>query len=851
MEIDRSDEKLLVRQITTGSVILVLGAGASVGSKNRYNKLIRTGPKLAELLCREAGLDFSGEPLPMVVEAVVKNHRLSDAKFHEILRNEYCDTVPSTELTNLFKVCWRRLYSFNVDDTIENIPSISSGQRRRYFNGMIDRVADYEGPLNLQVIYLHGQASKPEHGLIFSESDYSAAHRNDALFWYSRAAQDYLGCPVFIGSQLDERVLWSEIERAKRVQNSAAGLGFLITPSKLTQIKRHSLRSKGIVHVPATLGDFVAWTKKNFSSGITPTDIVKSETVGPQRLRDLTPEDINAAHYLTPIDLSMVRQNLSKWSPTERSRRAQLFYRGFPPTWELAASDIPVQLVNLADISKALENATSERHQFLVVTGQSGSGKTTALMMALLQYLRTGSRRLYEVKGDARSVRHIFSVLKKLDQPCIVYIGDLFLYGDYLADDLEQLKGTEILAISSSRSGEWNEHFSRRLEPYGKPCVFNRFVPADFAPLLERLNKYVAAPAFKQLGHAQQLKKLQTSRSQLLIAMHETTSSAKFAEVMANEFSTLPDKDTQRLCLIAGIATIARVGIGYEIAVDAYGLDTKRSLRSALDALAGIVEFNSYHRLMARHELYVREIVERVVSFDDFTSAICNILRAYSKYEIPIIRRVNRTDGHLFKTIMNADFIWRVAKIHNRPQDGLEIYRNFELDFQLDGHYWLQYGLYFLKLNNFKDSRKMLERSIEAYPENQFAQHALAHLKLRIVAQSATLDASVRRMLDDAVSALEELALSSYAFDNYPVVTLSMGHVAALATHNEKAEAREQARKYHSRLQRARRLVDNEALKRAENAMLRYVTLNEIPTKLFGPGDPRDTTGKIKRAKNS
>jgi hypothetical protein len=204
-----------------------------------------------------------------------RGSRLSDVQIQKILRDEYCDTTPSTELAQLLRVCWRRLYTFNVDDTIDNLPELKSRQRRRYFNGMIDRVAELDGPLYLQVIYLNGQAAKPEHGLVFSESEFARATGNDSLHWYGRAGQDYFSCPVFIGSRLDEPVLWSQIERAKRTESTTAGLGFAVTPDKISTVQAQSLRNKGIVHIQATLGEFVQWIARHFPNGHTPKDIVR------------------------------------------------------------------------------------------------------------------------------------------------------------------------------------------------------------------------------------------------------------------------------------------------------------------------------------------------------------------------------------------------------------------------------------------------------------------------------------------------------------------------------------------------------------------------------------------------
>jgi tetratricopeptide (TPR) repeat protein len=232
-----------------------------------------------------------------------------------------------------------------------------------------------------------------------------------------------------------------------------------------------------------------------------------------------------------------------------------------------------------------------------------------------------------------------------------------------------------------------------------------------------------------------------------LIALHQTTHSENFADVMTREFETLPDEDTRYLCVIAGIATLARVGVGLEIASAVYATRGKRSFKSALDALAGIVEINADNRLVARHELYVRHLLENVIPLSEFLDVVSEILSQFAKFEIPVIRRINRTDGYLFKYILNNEFIFRLCKMRGNVDAGRSVYEQFELDFQLDGHFWLQYGLYLVKMHNYEEALKMLSRSIEAYPQNPYARHALAHLQLRIASHRRAFDSATENLI--------------------------------------------------------------------------------------------------------
>lgn len=91
LSLEKADEDYLMYQLRLGQAVLVLGAGASFSSTNRFGKPVKSGSALARALCENAGLPYDGEPLPIVYEAV-RGSRLSDVQIQAILRREYCDS---------------------------------------------------------------------------------------------------------------------------------------------------------------------------------------------------------------------------------------------------------------------------------------------------------------------------------------------------------------------------------------------------------------------------------------------------------------------------------------------------------------------------------------------------------------------------------------------------------------------------------------------------------------------------------------------------------------------------------------------------------------------------------------
>jgi hypothetical protein len=730
-----------------GEVVLILGAGASASSRNRQQEPVKVGLALAQIIAERAGLPYGGEKLTEVLGAVSRT--LSKQQVTDILIREYVGIQPSSELESLFSFSWKRIYTWNIDDALQNAKG-RSAQNRRYYNGLIDKAAETEGAQQLHVVYLHGDVTKPEHGLILTETEYATWIKSDKHFWYQRAAQDYLAfCPVFIGSSLDEPIMAAELGRASRETNSTLGRAFLVTPDKLSPIKKGSLEAKGISHinVNGTLEEFYAWLSKKIPHGRSAKEVLATSNGYPDdALDNLTREDLATAQFLRQVSPSRLRQIVGAMSATAQSMMARQFLRGAPPSWRVAASGIPVNLEGGIQLFKELSKAILSNEKLFIVSGQSGSGKTTAVMMTLLKYITENEAvDLFELSSDGRSARRAFSLLRKVShRKTIVYIGDLFLFGDAFREDLDALVGQDVIVVSTVRSGEWRDRLARHL-PGVSTFSFQRFTKKDYDPLIDRLIEYVPSPKFRKLSRSEQHRALARSDSQLLIALREATESANFSDIITNEFEQLPDEDTRLLLLVIGLTTMARVGISKEAASEAYSfLARSRTFGAALDALEGIVAPADNQRLYARHELYVRHIIENVATFSEFSSVIKSVLRTYLKYDIPIVRSVNRLDSQLFRFLLNHDFIFQHADRHGDGQLGRDIYSEFEVVFQLDGHYWLQYGLYLAEIDDLNGSVEMLRRSVQAYPDNPYVINALADVQLQIARNRPHYDTITR-----------------------------------------------------------------------------------------------------------
>ncbi|MGR9172248.1 P-loop NTPase [Rhizobium sp. KDH_Rht_773_N] len=827
-EIQDNDSRLLQKAIKDGQAVLLLGAGTSATSKNVKNEPVKLGGALAKTLTEMAGLPYSGEKLPEVLEAVIGS-RVSIDQFHNLIRQEYSLLRPSEELSALFQYTWKRVYSWNVDDAIE---STKSGvQIRRYINGLSDKVSAYEGVENVQVVHLHGEAVKPEHGFIFSPKEYNARLNENRHDWYRQAASDYAAhVPIFIGSRMEEPILSAELDRARPSADSRLGAAFLITPDEFTPLQLAGFSAKNIIVIKATLADFVDWLRRTIGPQLTPLDVSKTtNSFAVDLATRITPTraEVDTAQTILLHSWSDTKSKADSLQGLALSQAARSFLEGQPPTWKIAATTVPLWLSQTDHLYRALTAAITAHDRMFLVYGQSGSGKTTALLQALIKFMQEHEAPpIYELRGDVKSLKASLDLVHRLhkDDHAVVYIGDAFIFSDSIEEDVLSIPHGNLTLISSARTNEWRQHIERRIGDFSTSFEFQRFVRADHQGLVDRLLQYVPAPAFRKLTPQKRLEKLAESDDQLLIALKEATASERFTKVITEEYENLPHEDCRKLFLIVGLATIARTGIAKGAAREAYQrIRQTLSFEGALKHLEGIISVNQSDRYVARHEIYVRHIIENVADFGQLIMAAVEVLQSYTKYNLPIVKNTSRLDGILFKFILNHNFLGEISRRRNEVAEGLKIYQTFEVDFQLDGHFWLQYGQYLAMFGELESALPILEKSIAAFPENTYAVHALADLQLRVAARRPEYDAETVRLLGNASATLEKLHSSQVSdADYYPIVTLAEKHVGALVKHRQQNSATEAARRYF-------RIISdlpyaNEPMTRAKTRLAQLVT---------------------------
>jgi hypothetical protein len=155
-----------------------------------------------------------------------------------------------------FSAPWRRIYTLNVDD-LEVAVARQFELPRPLRTVSALAAPPPEIPDAVDVIHLNGIAGDIASQVTFSTMQYAArlAHRDRA---YEHLVEDLGSAPfVFVGTKLDETVLWQHVELERRANRHEPGdrpHSFLITPS-LSRARQILLESHHIHWVPATAAE--------------------------------------------------------------------------------------------------------------------------------------------------------------------------------------------------------------------------------------------------------------------------------------------------------------------------------------------------------------------------------------------------------------------------------------------------------------------------------------------------------------------------------------------------------------------------------------------------------------------
>ncbi len=194
-DITGKQEAAFLSSLRAGQYNLLLGAGFSMNSKNVKGPLPSGDELLGDLAKATNAKKSSLQRLYSL---------LTPTQVKELITDRYVGAVPGETAKLMASFVWRRVFTWNIDDVLENLYKDKQALQRvvpKHFN---DVYTDPQSLEELFIIHLHGFVGTPERGYVFSRDQY-ISQTMKVNPWMAVLTQRMLSEPMIIaGSTLDE-----------------------------------------------------------------------------------------------------------------------------------------------------------------------------------------------------------------------------------------------------------------------------------------------------------------------------------------------------------------------------------------------------------------------------------------------------------------------------------------------------------------------------------------------------------------------------------------------------------------------------------------------------------------------
>ncbi|WP_273837960.1 SIR2 family protein [Providencia rettgeri] len=812
--------------IMKGKCIILLGAGASVTSKNRYGNTPPIGNQLAIELASEAGISIDDEDsLPDIYEAALSE--IGTQRIAEFLSRHFSGCAPSNDYLSLVKFPFPRIYTFNIDDAMEN-----AAIKQENYNFKVmrrnDRIEDFDQLfLNTNLIKLNGDIKTPKEGFIFSPTEYGQGSATEPL-WYGELARDFHRYTfLFIGTKLKEPLFNHQVQKYKEKTKEMNSKSYLIVPQlSIAQIK--SFESTNIEHIKGTLSDFIEWLENTFPNGLSAEDVIKE-----------CRQDINfiskGDHKKIPIFSDVIAVSRSSITLIEEPKLTEVknFYKGYKPTWDDILKHIPASLKNTRlMMSKIRKNKKNTR--LFVILGSAGTGKTTAIKQLALELSEMSSNNVYFINGTYGKIKELVNELNLRNNE------KYYIFIDRLADlaaDVDEILNSDsagkVIFVGAENTRIWKSRVSEHLVDHTAEIVtYETINIEDVDPILDKIEKYGSWTRLSRMTvKERRIELFRKAEKQLLIGLLEATSGEGFNDIIKKDYENITSDEEKMLLLFSGLATLHRSEASVSIVSRAFDyLGVNKNIHSMLHSMVGIVVQNNEY-ISARHRIYFDRLISSFVKKDMLKDVVTAYIHAYSSYNFPIVLNISKKDSSVYKGLVNFKFLKKI--FNGNELDIREIYESFEKLLEQEGLFLLQYGL---ALRNFGDHSGALEKlrvARDAFPTSPHIEHAYSQQLLILACQESEKgnEEQALDLLYRAKEALEILSNRNKYNDKYPLITLSINHIKILHTLNKIDEAKQFAKYYFNQIDSRFKKInveDNDSVSKTKQFLMNYFVTGKL-----------------------
>lgn len=615
----------------------------------------------------------------------------------------------------LLKFPWKRIYTVNIDDLVENIYE-SANKEYRSISAKKDVPEHREG---MELIKLHGCVRNADEGYIFSKKEYNTLINQKLHLGLTEFTNELFSSNdiIFIGASMDEPdleyylQLYEDME-IKRKQSKI----FFIEPSPGPTLKQWEQRLGATV---------IKWNTEQFLTFV--SDL------------NYNPEKKELARLI--LNRNMIyrlRDDIHMFDPSYDSN----IYQGFSCKWqdvfEHWTFEHNVYLNARNELERLLEE--NSKTKCFCVYGSSFSGKST-LLKQLGYYLFQREYEVLEYNGVYLNRKVITDYINESSfEKYALLIDNAAFYYPVIEQLLKiNYAHKELVILCASRT-----YYHGKKKYYLNGNYFQEYNCEDSIKYPDAEKIYPRLDAKNALGYLYDYKHEEerireiARKKTILNLLLELTYGNGIRKKIQKEMRILQKLSSAEEKLLLEIAVFNYADIAYypiELYVEKYGksIILSKSQKPDINNLR-IADYIKYdgQGIALRNSLFQNEIIK--THNNELYTLVYDLLERIAPHVYEGRRDIWTI---IFQSLCNQENLKKAFKFTNRDLDSLlndlsEAYKNIS-------YYWLQRGLHEQSKRDYPKAFSYLKKSQSIQPRSFKIQHAIARNFLKFANSQGTL----------------------------------------------------------------------------------------------------------------
>lgn len=709
-----ANEKELKNILLNSNPVLFLGAGFSYGCKNEEGNL-PTGDGLRQEIFHffiEGNFDkkdsdeINGYTLQELCQFIYDSlEKKTELQNFIVKKLRGAKPEDFHRLLNTYQ--WRKIYTVNIDDLVENI----------YRENKIELVVQnkYEEKKcdgETELIKLHGCVNAPEEGLVFSKNEYTTLITN-RNFKLDALTTDIVNSNViFIGASMDE----SDIDYYISKYENA---GFMLRKGRLIFVDPYpTLKLK--TRIKTMGGILLEWTTEQFLKYVAdlkynPTEIDKSKKA------------LNYAGFYLYSDLLQI-------NAIEETYESRL-YEGYACKWKDIVHEWVFNTTAIDNLLETCNKNMPDRGAFCVsIFGNRFSGKDCALKQ-VGAYLHKSGYEVIEFNGRSFGVSAVKKYIDSNPRDKFALLVEDAPFQYRMIETLLRMDwyDKQLLILTISRT---YYHFKKRYYLEGNP-----FIEVE---LTDKITKENARRIYKKIKEKGYTGDLPDDENEAIGQIYKTgsyinlfsdlTYGKGFRNRLRDASNNIVGASQVIRSLYLDLVIFDRADLGYypsELFVQQYNIDLSvfmendySKLNSEQKLLVDFLRFDE-NGLVLKNRLLV-DMLWKNLSRKQLINELKYILVSISSY---ISEESNTYWRIIFESLLKDDVL--VKKFKLKSSEILDLYYGLKDYYSEISYYWLQLGIAEQREKDYSKALNHLLMAHKIKPRAYQIQHAIARNYLK------------------------------------------------------------------------------------------------------------------------